>query len=498
MVAAGVVYQIYPRSFADSDGDGVGDLPGIVGRLDHVRDSGRRRHLAVAVLPLADGRLRLRRLRLHRRRPDLRHARRRGRADRRGRTSCGLRVLARLGAQPHLGPAPLVRGVALVRSDPQRDWYVWRDGRRRRPTTGSDASASSGPAWTRDERTGEWYLHSFLPEQPDLNWDEPEVEEAMHDVLRFWLRRGVDGFRIDVVHEIGKDPALGETSRVAATTRTGPRSTRACAAIRRVLEEFDGDRMAVGEVYVLDQRALARYVTTGDELHLAHNFFFLDLPWSAPAIPGGGRRVRGPDARPAGWPAWCLNNHDHPRTATRYGHERARVAAMLLLTLRGTPFLFQGRGAGADGRPRARRAGRGRRRSRPRAAPMPWVPPSTQARSRRVQRRRAMAAGPPGRRAARGGRCSRTTRTRRSSSTARCSPSGALSPPCERAPTARSRRRPTSSRSSASTKADGSWWSSTSRRFLDRCRRRQQAGDRCCSTAARMLTPPSFGRTRAV
>jgi alpha-glucosidase len=197
------------------------------------------------------------------------------------------------------------------------------------------------PAWTRDPATGEWYLHSFLPQQPDLNWDEPAVAAAMHDVLRFWLRRGVDGFRIDVAHKIGKDPALGDNEPGRRHDENWPSVHPRLAAIRRVLEEFDGDRVVVGEVYLLDQRALAPYITSGDELHLAHNFFFLHLPWSAERF-----RTAVDEfellTRAGGWPAWCLNNHDHSRTATRYGRARARVAAVLVLTLRGTPFLFHG------------------------------------------------------------------------------------------------------------------------------------------------------------
>ncbi len=147
------------------------------------------------------------------------------------------------------------------------------------------------------------------------------------------------------------------------------------AGIRGVLEEFDGDRVAVGEVYLLDQRALARYVTTGEELHLAHNFVFLNLPWSAErfrAVVDEFEEL----TRAGGWPAWCLNNHDHSRTATRYGFERARVAAMLTLTLRGTPFVFQGEELGLTDVPVAPDAivdvdGRD-----PERAPIPWSPPS--------------------------------------------------------------------------------------------------------------------------
>jgi alpha-glucosidase len=195
----------------------------------------------------------------------------------------------------------------------------------------------------------------------------------MHDVLRFWLRRGVDGFRMDVVQKIGKDPQLGDNEPGLRHDENWPSVHRRIAAIRRVLEEFEGDRVAVGEVYVLDQRALASYITSGDELHLAHNFVFLNLPWSAERFRSAVDEFELLTAG-GGWPAWCLNNHDHPRTATRYGVARARVAAVLVLTLRGTPFIYQGEELGlTDGAVPAEATvdvdGRD-----PERVPIPWSP----------------------------------------------------------------------------------------------------------------------------
>jgi alpha-glucosidase len=198
----------------------------------------------------------------------------------------------------------------------------------------------------------------------------------MHEVLRFWLDRGVDGFRIDVAHAIGKDPELGDNEPGRRHDQDWPSVHPRLRAIRRVLEEYDGDRMAVGEVYLLDQTQLAEYVRTGDELHLVHNFVFLNLPWSAAQF----RKTVDEFEELAGagaWPAWCLGNHDHARIASRYGRGPARVAAMMLVTLRGTPFLFQGDELGledvdvpparivdVDGRDPVR-------------APIPWEPPSS-------------------------------------------------------------------------------------------------------------------------
>jgi alpha-glucosidase len=368
-----VIYQIYPRSFADSDGDGVGDLNGIASRLEHVRDLGADAIWLSPIFrsPMADfgydvadytdvdplfGTLADADA-LIERAHDL-----------------GLRVLLDYVPNHSSDQHPwFVQSRSSVDSD-KRSWYVWRGGDA--PPNGWIANfGDQVPAWTRDPPTGEWYLHSFLPEQPDLNWDEPAVQEAMHDVLRFWLRRGVDGFRIDVAHALGKDPELGDHEPGRRHNEDWPSVHPRLAGIRRVLEEFDGDRVAVGEVYVLDQRRLAPYITSGDELHLAHNFVFLNLPWSSERF-----RTTVDEfeelTRDGGWPAWCLNNHDHSRTATRYGWARARVAAMLTLTLRGTPFVFQGEELGltdapvptdqivdVDGRD-------------PERAPIPWEPPS--------------------------------------------------------------------------------------------------------------------------
>ena len=277
---------------------------------------------------------------------------------------------------------PWFQASRSSRDDPKRDWYVWRDGAPaagRRPT-GSPRSGRPAPPGRYDDATGQWYLHSFAAEQPDLNWDNPEVEEAMLGTLRFWLDRGVDGFRIDVVHELGKhpDPAVGEGRW--RQDQDWPRGHEIMRRVRSVLEEYDGDRMAVGEVYVLDQHRLASFLVTGDELHLAHNFVFLRTPWRADRFRAVIDELTR-EAPPPAWHAWCLENHDHSRVATRYdegghGPARARAALVLLLTLRGTPFLFEGQELGLpdatippdravdiDGRD-------------PERAPIPWEPPS--------------------------------------------------------------------------------------------------------------------------
>ena len=373
-----VVLQIYPRSFADTTGDGVGDLPGVTARLGHLTELGvdalwlspfYRSPMAdfgydvsdhMDVDPtfgtLADADALIARA----------HA-------------VGLRVIFDWVPNHTSDRHPWFQASRSSTSDPHRSWYVWRDpapdGGPPNDWTSTFSRDGARVAWTLDEDSGQYWLHSFLPEQPDLNWDEPAVAEAMHGVLRFWLDRGVDGFRMDVVHKIGKDPDLGDNEPGRRHDEDWPTVHGRLRAIRRVLDSYDGDRVGVGEVYVLDQRALARYVADGDGLHLVHNFVFLNLPWSAAAFRATVdefEELGGPKA----WPAWCLGNHDHPRIATRYGPEPARVAAMLLLTLRGTPFLFQGDELGlqdvevpphrvvdVDGRDPVR-------------SPIPWDPPS--------------------------------------------------------------------------------------------------------------------------
>jgi alpha-glucosidase len=383
----GVVYQIYPRSFADSDGDGIGDLPGVLAHLDHLND-GTEGSLGVDAIwlspfypsPMAD---------------------------------FGYDVADYTGVDPRFGTLEDVdrliaeahrRGVRVMidwvpnhssdrhpwfaesrasRESAKRDWYVWRDGTAGGgpPNNWRSDFARAGGAWTRDGATGQWYLHSFLPEQPDLNWENPEVREAMHDTLRFWLDRGVDGFRIDVAHKLGKDPALREDAP-GERPRGGdwPTGHERLRGIRRVLEEYEG-RAAVGEVYLLDQARLAEYVNSGDELHLAHNFVFLRQPWDAAAIGGvvdEFERLTAADV----WPAWCLANHDHSRVATRYdagtgrGPAIARAAAVLLLTLRGTPFLFQGEELGLPDAPIPPERVVDVDGRDPERAPIPWRPPS--------------------------------------------------------------------------------------------------------------------------
>ncbi len=348
-----VVYQVYPRSFADADGDGVGDLPGLRARLAYLDELGVD---AIWLSPIYPSPMR-----------DFGYDvtdhcavdpvfgtledvdRLLGEAHARG-----LRVLLDWVPNHTSDLHPWFLESRSSRSSRMRDWYIWRDGDRKgeRPPNNWRA-AFGGPAWTWDEQTRQWYLHLFLPEQPDLNWSNEAVREAMEGTLRFWLDRGVDGFRIDVVHCIGKDPLLpdqepefGEVNR--AGVHDYPGTHELLREIRRIADEYD-DRVLVGEVNLRETLRVAAYYGRDDELHLAFNFLALDAGWNAEdwhtLI-----AVVGRDLGTSAWPTWVLSNHDVVRHRTRFGRSerRARAAAILLLTLRGTPFLYAGEELGLE------------------------------------------------------------------------------------------------------------------------------------------------------
>ncbi len=343
----GVVYQIYPRSFLDTDGDGVGDLAGVTSQLDHLawlgvdavwlspiyrspmRDFGYdvADHCDIDPLfgTLADADALI----------EAAHER-------------GMQVWLDFVPNHTSDLHPWFQASRASREAPERDFYLWRDPA---PDAGPPNNwvrhfADGAPAWTFDEATGQYYLHQFLPEQPDLNWRDPELRERMLDVLRFWIDRGVDGFRSDVIHMIGKDPALSDDEPpFAGHPRAGHHHEPDAAlphlrAIRAMLDEHPGVTM-VGEVN-LPVEQVADYVG-GDTLHLAFQFSLLSLDWDARAWRGAIQRVQAAFDPIGVPPTWVLSNHDNPRVATRLGgRSAARAAAVLLFTLRGVPFLYMG------------------------------------------------------------------------------------------------------------------------------------------------------------
>ena len=341
------------RSFADGDGDGLGDLGGLRARLPHLERLGVD---ALWVTPFSPT-------------PDFDHGYdvaeycdvdpRFGSlddldglvADLHAR---GLRLLMDLVPNHTSSRHPWFRNALRDPQHPDRRRYVWARGREGGAPPNNWRSVFGGPAWTLDEDSGEWYLHLFAPEQPDLNWRNPDVSAAFDEILRFWLDRGVDGFRIDVAHGLGKDPAFPdappETAHLPWSGQNDHESTHAILrGLRRMVDSYPGDRVLVGEVYLLSTRRVARYYGRGDELHLAFNFPPLYAPWDAAAWRKRIDRVVEELDPIEAWPTWVLSNHDNPRHRTRYGSEaRARAAAVLLLTLRGTPFVYAGEELGLE------------------------------------------------------------------------------------------------------------------------------------------------------
>ena len=348
-----VFYQIYPRSFASSRGTPTGDLAGIEAHLDHLSWLGVD---AIWISPFYPS----------------------PQADFGYDVSdhCDVDSLfGDLDTFDHLLAACHERGIRLLvdlvpnhtsdqhpwfvaarstRDDPKRDWYIWRDGDPDTPPNNWIAAFSPVPAWTWDETTGQWYLHLFLPQQPDLNWANPAVVEAMHGVMRFWLDRGVDGFRVDVIHGIGKDPALPDAPpELAGIPQAGlndtPQTHELIRGMRELVDSYPGDRLLLGEVYLLSTRRVAQYYGRDDELHLSFNFPPLHTPWNGPRwrqqIADTRHYIDGRGA----WPTWVLSNHDNVRHRSRYGSEaRARTALFLLLGLRGSPVLYAGEELGLE------------------------------------------------------------------------------------------------------------------------------------------------------
>ncbi len=350
---SGIFYQVYPRSFQDSDGDGVGDLDGIRRRLGYLKALGVDAVWISPIFPspMADfGYDVSDYCDIHPLFGDL------AGFDRLVAEAHALGLKIVLDFVPnHTSDAhPWFGESRSSRENPKRDWYVWRD-----PAPGGGPpnnwmSNFGGPAWAYDEASGQYYYHAFLTEQPDLNWRNPQVRAAMNDVLRFWMRRGVDGFRVDVIWHLLKDRDFrddplnpdyreGEADirRVLQTRSTDqPDVHGVVAELRATLEEF-GDRVLIGEIYLPVDRLVAYYGRDLGGAHLPFNFHLILAEWNARGL---ARLIDAYEAAlpEGGWPNWVLGNHDQPRVATRIGPRQARVAAMLLLTLRGTPTMYYG------------------------------------------------------------------------------------------------------------------------------------------------------------
>ena len=361
----GIIYQIYPRSYQDSNTDGIGDLPGIIQRLDYLQWLGVD---AIWLSPIYPSPM----------------------AD------FGYDVADYTDVNPIFGTLDDVDALIEAahehemrmildyvpnhssdqhpwflesrssRDNPRRDWYIWRDPAPDGGPPNNWLSRFDGlSAWEWDETTQQYYYHTFLPEQPELNWRNPEVRHAMLDVLRFWFERGIDGFRIDVITRLIKDAELRDNPpsrrRVARAKDLGEYATQkhiydrnrpevhdVIREFRRLLDSYD-ERVALGETHLPVDELIKFYGQRGDELHMPFNFILIYLPWRARAF----RWVvnvyeaalhRQQELAPTAvfWPNHVLGNHDEHRIASRFGKAQARVAAMLLLTLRGTPTLYYG------------------------------------------------------------------------------------------------------------------------------------------------------------
>jgi len=349
----GTIYQVYPRSFMDSNGDGVGDLQGIVSRLDHLRWLGVDAVWISPVYPspmkdfgydVADyvgidplfGTL-----------ADFDHLVSEAHAR-------GLKVILDFVPNHSSDQHAWFRESSLARTSPKRDWYIWRDPAPDGGPPNNWLSVFGGSAWQFDAATGQYYYHAFLREQPDLNWRNPQVVDAMLDVLRFWLDRGVDGFRVDVLWHLAKDEEFRDNPRnpnwhggmdpyqelLPLRTADLPDVHGIVTRLRNLVDEYQ-ERVLIGEIYLPVEKLVRYYGPDLRGAHLPFNFQLVSAKWNAREL--AKMIARYEEVLPPGaWPNWVLGNHDQHRIATRIGSHQARVAAMLLLTLRGTPTLYYG------------------------------------------------------------------------------------------------------------------------------------------------------------
>jgi alpha-glucosidase len=349
----GVTYQIYPLSFQDTNGDGRGDLPGVLSRLDHLswlgvsavwlspvycspmEDFGYDITDFTNVDPLFGTLADLDRLteRLHAR---------------------GIRLILDFVPNHTSDRHPWFQDSRSSRNSPKRDWFIWRNPGPDGGPPNNWLSRFGGSAWEWDEATKQYYYHAFLKSQPDLNWRNPEMRRAMHDVLRFWMRRGIDGFRIDAAAVLAEDALLRDDppnpefdentppperfKRVYTDAR--PDSLTYLSELRAVTDAFP-DRVLLGEVDTSPEKVADFYGKDGCRLHLPLNYRLLDTDWNAEAVE---RTIHDYlDSLPPGaCPNWLIGSHDKPRIASRIGPEQTRVAAMLLLTLPGMVVIYAG------------------------------------------------------------------------------------------------------------------------------------------------------------
>jgi alpha-glucosidase len=349
----GIIYQIYPRSFMDSNGDGTGDLRGITSKLDYLQwlgvdgiwispifpspmaDFGYDVSNYVDIDPIFGNLADFDELLAEAHRRDMRVI---------------LDYVPNHSSDQH---AWFLQSRSS-RGNPKRDWYIWRDPKPDGSPPNNWLSAFGGSGWEFDPKTSQSYYHAYLKEQPDLNWRNPETEAAMYDVLHFWFKRGVDGFRIDALRQVVKDAQFRDNppdpsftpgddpyhALLPTYSADQPELMDIVHHFREVAEQYH-DRVLIGELWLPIERLVAYYGREGRGLHLPFNFHLILTAWQARLISA---LVDTYEAAlpPGAWPNWVLGNHDRSRVATRVGAEQARVAAVLLLTLRGTPTVYNG------------------------------------------------------------------------------------------------------------------------------------------------------------
>ena len=357
----GVIYQVYPRSFKDSNGDGIGDLQGILAQLDYLSwlgvdaiwispfypspmaDFGYDVSNYTNVDPIFGDLATFDEL--------LQQAHRRN-----------LKVIIDFVINHTSDQHPWFLASRSSRNAPMRNWYVWADAKPDGSPPNNWISLFGGSAWEWDPATEQYYLHSFDKKQPDLNWRNPQVKAAMFDVVRFWLERGVDGFRIDAAHIIMKDPQLRDNppntsgarimhksmgeydSQLHLYDKGHPDTHAIYRKFRQLLDSYSREqpRIAIGEMHILNlEEWISYYGANLDEMQMPFNFGLLLADWRATAIRQS-VDVYEATLLPGAWPNYVLGNHDEPRIASRIGSSQARIAMMLLLTLRGTPTLYYG------------------------------------------------------------------------------------------------------------------------------------------------------------
>ena len=354
-----VFYEVYPRSFADSNDDGIGDLNGITSKLDYLKDLGVDAIWITPCFPspqvdfgydvsdyvnidpmygtLADfDRL-------------VSEAKRRG-----------IRVILDFVVNHTSDRHPWFLDSKSSRTAAHRDWYIWRDGKGPDQPPNNWGAEFGLSAWKYDPATKQFYYHQFYPEQPDLNWRNPAVEKAMFDVTRFWYQRGVAGFRLDAVDTLYEDPKLRDNPPLPGVDKFGrpkqnqiynrklPEVHDALRRLRKVADEYDA--VLIGETWTKDVTQLQEYYgRNGNELHLPMDLMLTELPFSAAAY----REHIGAVDRAGGWPTYVISNHDIRRPYTRYGDgvhndDIAKLMAGFYLTLRGTPVMYYGEEIGME------------------------------------------------------------------------------------------------------------------------------------------------------